>query len=109
MGGPDIYSYVSCVQQLSSTRFGNHSRWVSVRGEHYPTMFVDQPDGNRWVVPAYDIFIGSRLVMDSRWAWRELDVLSDFLKSGDVVVDAGANLGGFAIPLAKLVGLNGFV
>lgn len=107
--GPQIHRYVTCIHSLRTADSRNRSRWVSVRGDDYPTMFVDQPDGSRWVVPAFDLFVGSRLLMDSRWSFKELDMLAEFLNPGDIVVDAGANLGGFAVPLARIVGRSGSV
>lgn len=40
---------------------------------------------------------------------RSVDDVLKFIKSGDVVVDAGAFIGAFTVPMAKAVGVNGMV
>uniref|UniRef100_A0A7S2QFA6 Methyltransferase FkbM domain-containing protein n=1 Tax=Zooxanthella nutricula TaxID=1333877 RepID=A0A7S2QFA6_9DINO len=49
------------------------------------------------------------MISDGRWMPQEVRLLEGLLPVGGVVVDAGANIGGFALPLAKHVGPDGQV
>ena len=56
-----------------------------------------------------DTFIGKSLDIYGEWCQFELDLLSGYLKDGDTVVDAGANIGTHAVAFGRLVGPTGAV
>ena len=56
-----------------------------------------------------DSHIGRSLVEYGEWSEPEITLLSQILKPGDVVVDAGANIGAHAVPFARRVGPTGRV
>ena len=62
-----------------------------------------------FVINVNDSWIGRSLDVYGEWAEEEIALLSDFVKEGDVVADVGANIGTFAVPLARLVGASGKV
>jgi FkbM family methyltransferase len=41
------------------------------------------------------------------WAEAELNLFLQIVRPGDIVLDVGANIGAFTVPLAKRVGING--
>lgn len=53
--------------------------------------------------------IGRSLALYGEWAQGELDLLSQFVTAGDVVVDVGANVGTHTLGFASLVGRAGRV
>jgi FkbM family methyltransferase len=57
----------------------------------------------------YDLDISKTLDVFGEWSELELDLFKQIVKPGDVVVDAGANIGAFTVPLAKAVGPKGVV
>lgn len=56
-----------------------------------------------------DAFIGRSLDQYGEWCDFEIQLLRGFIKPGDTVIDAGANIGTHAIPFANLVGPTGRV
>ena len=56
-----------------------------------------------------DVFIGKSLNSYGEFAEKEIDLFKKFVKSGDHVVDIGANIGTHSLALSKLVGLQGIV
>ena len=56
-----------------------------------------------------DTFVGRSLDLYGEWCEAEIDLLSQVLKPGDVVLDVGANIGCHTVPFAKLVGESGRV
>jgi len=57
----------------------------------------------------YDIFIGRSLALYGEWSEAEIDIFRQILHPGDVVVEAGANIGTHTIFIAQTVGLEGTV
>ena len=51
-----------------------------------------------------DRFIGRSLDLYGEYAELELQLLLRLIKPGDIVVDAGANIGAFSVPMARRVG-----
>ena len=41
------------------------------------------------------------------WAEGELNLFLQIVRPGDIVLDVGANIGAFTVPLAKRVGMSG--
>ena len=56
-----------------------------------------------------DIYIGRSLDLYGEYAELELQLLLRLIKPGDIVVDAGANIGAFSVPMARRVGPDGWV
>ncbi len=56
-----------------------------------------------------DKWLGRSLALYSEWSEGEVDLFRAILKPGDVVAEAGANIGAHTIPLAKIVGETGCV
>ena len=54
-------------------------------------------------MPALDAYVGNAFLVDGTWMPVEVELLRAFLPEGSIVVDAGANIGGFTLPLAKRV------
>lgn len=59
-------------------------------------------NGNDWA-------IGRHLIEYGEWAQNEMNVLQPFLSPGNVVVDAGANIGAHTLFFAQTVGPQGHV
>jgi FkbM family methyltransferase len=68
---------------------------------------VETPTGV-YVAPEGDL-ITRQLVEHGAHAGGELGLLAAVLRPGDVVLDVGAHIGTFAIPLARVVGIDGVV
>src|SRR5579871_7070755 len=56
-----------------------------------------------------DAFIGRGLSLYGEWCDFEIQLLRQFIKLGDTVIDAGANIGTHAVAFANLVGPSGVV
>jgi len=61
------------------------------------------------LTPAYDVNVGSRMRQQGTFHVGQSYALQSLCGPGDTVVDAGANLGGFTLPLALQVGAQGRV
>lgn len=72
---------------------------------------VDEADCRfgRFLFPTNDDPIGVSLRHYGEWAQLEIEVLVGFLRRGDVVIEAGANVGTHAAAFAKAVGPDGRV
>jgi hypothetical protein len=51
-----------------------------------------------------DTYVGRSLREYGEWSELEFDLFSQIIQPGDFVLDIGANMGGFTVPLSKLVG-----
>lgn len=82
-----------------------------VGGAHYPTLLRPRSNGREFslLATAFDMTVGHQLISEGRWMQPEIDLLKAFLPVGGVAVDAGANIGGFALPLSRHVGPDGQV
>jgi FkbM family methyltransferase len=56
-----------------------------------------------------DIYMGRMLAEFGEYSESEIDLLGQIVRPGDVVIDAGANIGCLTIPLAKKVGPSGTI
>ncbi len=63
----------------------------------------------RIAVNQNDLYVGRSLLAYGEWAEFELQLLGPLLRAGDVVVDAGANIGTHALFFAQTVGPRGHV
>lgn len=57
----------------------------------------------------HDAYIGRSLDEYGEFSEGEVEVLRQLLKPGDVVIEAGANIGAHTVPVAQLVGRDGRV
>jgi FkbM family methyltransferase len=71
---------------------------VTVEGRH-----------GRFLVNPHDVYIGQNLIHYGEYGEIEWQFISRFIKTGNVVLDIGANVGGFAVPMANTVGSKGVV
>lgn len=58
---------------------------------------------------ADDEFVGRSLDLYGEYSELEVGALAKILRSGDVVVEVGANIGALTIPMAKMVGPTGCI
>ncbi|HEX4325413.1 MAG TPA: FkbM family methyltransferase [Burkholderiales bacterium] len=58
---------------------------------------------------AHDAYIGASLREYGEFSELEFDMLRQLLRPGDIVVEAGANIGALTIPIARAVGATGAV
>jgi FkbM family methyltransferase len=56
-----------------------------------------------------DDTIGRSLAKYGEWAEEEIYLISRYLKTGDTVLDIGANIGSHSLAFSKIIGENGFV
>lgn len=56
-----------------------------------------------------DTHMTPSLVFYGEWAQHEVAICLECIRPGDHVLDIGANIGAFTIPLARAVGRNGFL
>jgi len=62
-----------------------------------------------FVAPAFDINVGNAVRQLGTFDLGQSYALQMLCRSGDVVIDVGANVGGFTVPLAERVGPEGEV
>src|SRR4051794_28777728 len=81
-----------------------------------PTELTDLPQLRRracrhgtMLYSVNDIYIGRSLELYGEYVEAEARLYKRLLEPGDVVVEAGANIGAFTLPIAKRIGLGGHV
>lgn len=60
-------------------------------------------------IPAHDMFVGRHLSIYGEWSEAEIVICTGLLQPGQVVVEAGSNLGSHTLALARAVGPTGRV
>ena len=72
---------------------------------------VGQVSGKHGVFKFFnnDIYVGSSLREYGEFSEIEYSMMEKFVQDGDTVIDVGANIGCFTVPLAKKVGFTGRV
>ena len=71
-------------------------------------LFLECRNG-KYAIPAADDTIGVAMRRYGEWAQAEIDLLMPLISPGDLVIDAGANIGSHTIPFARAVGPQGTV
>lgn len=66
-------------------------------------------DNTTMIYPTHDMWMGKSIATYGESHAIEFAFLAQFLEAGDVVIDAGANIGTLTIPFAKAVGPTGKV
>ena len=56
-----------------------------------------------------DTWVGRSLDLYGEWEEVVVDQISEYISEGDVVVDVGANIGAYTVPMSKMVGDSGRV
>lgn len=57
----------------------------------------------------FDVYVGNSLLLYGEFSQLEVEFLGPWLKTGNVVLDLGANVGALTVPFAKSVGRSGCV
>eukprot|EP00931_Biecheleriopsis_adriatica_P105986 TRINITY_DN80502_c0_g1_i1.p1 TRINITY_DN80502_c0_g1~~TRINITY_DN80502_c0_g1_i1.p1 ORF type:complete len:408 (-),score=84.17 TRINITY_DN80502_c0_g1_i1:40-1122(-) len=78
-------------------------------GQHYPTLLTPGPKGLMFAIPAQDFVVSKAIKMYGTFDPEELRLYQRLLPVGATVVDVGANVGAYAVPLAMHVGREGLV
>jgi len=73
------------------------------------TMRVIEGRHGSFICQDNDQYVGRSVVEYGEYSEAELALLQRFLKLGDIVVEAGANIGAHTVPIAKAVGPGGRV
>lgn len=60
-----------------------------------------------FVLNDFDNYVSEHMRVYGEWEEKKLELFLQVVKSGDIVLDVGANIGAFTVPLAKRVGPNG--
>jgi len=63
----------------------------------------------RMLYPAQDLYVGRSLALYGEFSEWEAEVFRHFVRPGDMVVEAGANIGAHTVLLARLAGPDGAV
>lgn len=63
----------------------------------------------RFLINPNDTYIGQSLKTYGEWGEAEARLFAKLLRPGDLVVEAGANIGSLTVPLSRLVGPDGTV
>lgn len=103
---PHLVRYIKCVQAAQAV--DSKPRRVQVQGVHHPTVIAATAK-HTFVAAAYDAYVGNRLIQDGGWMLHEVRLVEALLPPGGTFIDAGANIGGFTVPIARHVGESGRV
>ncbi|CAA7623688.1 SAM-dependent methyltransferase [Candidatus Terasakiella magnetica] len=74
-----------------------------------PTIGYSECRYGPMVYPAGDVYVGRSLLLYGEYSDGETQLFRQFVRPGDTVVEAGANIGALTIPLGRLVGPKGRV
>lgn len=62
-----------------------------------------------FMINRHDVFVGASLIRYGEYVEHEWQLMRRFINAGDCVIDAGANIGAFSVPMAQAVGTGGSV
>ena len=65
--------------------------------------------GLMFLLDKSDSFVGAQLLATSSYESQTLDLLLSCVTPGSIVIDVGANIGAFSIPLLRKIGASGMV
>eukprot|EP00747_Dinoflagellata_sp_TGD_P079348 gnl/TRDRNA2_/TRDRNA2_160471_c0_seq1.p1 gnl/TRDRNA2_/TRDRNA2_160471_c0~~gnl/TRDRNA2_/TRDRNA2_160471_c0_seq1.p1 ORF type:complete len:382 (+),score=53.78 gnl/TRDRNA2_/TRDRNA2_160471_c0_seq1:46-1146(+) len=91
--------------------FRSKERPALLSGEHFPVAITPSkisPPGY-WVLPPWDYVVSNFIRRDGTYEPLELELFQQMTRTGDVVCDVGAHVGGYTVPLAAHVGQKGAV
>lgn len=74
-----------------------------------PNYVMKECKHGTFVLNQFDKDISEHMRLYGEWAESELELFMQVIKEGDIVLDVGANIGTFTVPLAKRVGRFGRV
>lgn len=74
-----------------------------------PDFLTVQAKHGRFYLNRHDVHVGYSLVFYGEYCELEWAFFKRFIKPGDTVIDAGANIGALAVPMAQAVGPSGRV
>lgn len=63
----------------------------------------------RFLANPNDIYLGRSMITYGEFSEREWHLLNQLVHPGNIVIEAGANMGSFTVPIAKNVGAGGMV
>lgn len=63
----------------------------------------------RMLVNRHDVYIGRSLIVYGEYSWGEIEIFTQLIQPGHVVIEAGANIGAHTVPLSRLAGEGGRV
>lgn len=75
----------------------------------YTYALVENARHGRFLVNRHDTYVGRSMITYGEWGEAEVRLFKKLLRPGDVVVEAGANIGSHTIPLSRIVGHSGKV
>jgi FkbM family methyltransferase len=82
---------------------------VLVTSEADPDIGLVAARHGHFFVNRHDSYVGMSLLMYGEYCETEWQMIDRFISSGDTVMDIGANIGAFSIPMAKKTGPSGKV
>jgi len=82
------------------------SKTLSRVGENHKLV---QTRHGLFLINELDSYIGRSLDYYGEWSEGEVSLFSKIIEKGEFVLDIGANIGSFTVPLSKLVGVEGKV
>lgn len=87
------------------------SRPTLLAGEDHPVIITPSPRSppGYWVLPAWDYVVSNYIRREGTFEPQELQIYKSLVQEDDVVLDIGAHVGGYTIPLAGHVGRRGSV
>ena len=82
---------------------------VNLPDQHYNVSLFQCKHGVFLLNPQ-DSFISRSLINYGEWEEKEVQMLLHaFVSEGDIILDVGANIGSFTVPMAKAVGRHGMI
>jgi FkbM family methyltransferase len=79
---------------------------VFSRSHHHPISLIDTHE-DFFLVPSDDSLIGPNLASRGTYDPTEKKYILDLLSTGDSVIECGANIGVYSVPIAKKIGRSG--
>ena len=100
-----ILSAISIVQLLICRILGQSTELISITAHNK----IKKCKHGTYLLNDFDVDISKHMNLYGEWAEQELQLFLRLIKPGDIVIDAGANIGAFTVPFAKAAGERGHV